>query len=72
MPFSGVTHTYTPEQGEKSLDLRRKIRQFLEHEGLSRSGVQELLSNRPLTAEADRRALQGLVTRLARDSIAPD
>jgi len=69
MPFSGVTHTYLPEQGQKSLEVKRKIRRFLEDQGLSRDGVQELLSNQPLTSAADRRALQGLVTRLVHQAL---
>lgn len=67
MPFSGITQTYAPDQGQKSLDLRQKIRHHLENEGVSGDGIRQLLANEPLASEADRQAIHGVIIRLLRE-----
>jgi len=67
MPYSGITQTYTPNQGQKSIRFKHELREFLSHEGLSEQGIQQLLDNQPISSQADRHSIHAVLIRLFRE-----
>ena len=67
MPYSGITQSYIPEQGRKSLRFKQELREFLNREGLSETGIRELLAHQPLSSESDRQSIHGVLVRMFRE-----